>query len=69
MTKGLEALTNMYVLLKLHNLQNDNDFLAIEKELKDLDFIKKCFYVGNSGAIVKTDYGFEHEEKLKEILL
>ena len=40
-SKGLDALNNMYVLLKLHNLQNDNDFLAIEKELKALEIIKK----------------------------
>ena len=40
MSKGLEALTNMYVLLKIHNLENDSDFIAIEKELKALEIIK-----------------------------
>ena len=32
MKDSLEALTNMYVLLKLHNLQNDDDFIVINVE-------------------------------------
>ena len=42
----------------------------IDKQLKALEFIKKCFYVAkSSGAILLTDYGFEHKEELKEVLL
>ena len=41
----------------------------IEKN-RVLEFIKKCFYVAkSSGAILRTDYGFEHEKELKELLL
>jgi len=40
------------------------------KQLKELETIKKCFYVAkSSGAILLTDYGFEHKEELKEVLL
>ena len=43
--------------------------LLDEKKLKELELIKKCFYVAkSSGAILLTSYGFEHEEELKEVL-
>ena len=42
---------------------------SIEQELKDLEFIKKCFYVSSSGGVFKTDFGDENIEKLKETLL
>ena len=42
----------------------------IEQAIKELEFIKKCFYVAkSSGAVLLTDYGFDHEEELKEVLL
>jgi len=42
---------------------------AFPKELKDLEFIKKCFYVSSSGGVFKTDFGDENIDKLKEVLL
>ena len=45
------------------------DIGIIEKELKALEIIRKCFYVAKSSdAILLTSYGFEHEEELKEVL-
>lgn len=54
-------------------LENINYELVREKEdndkkLKDLELIKKCLYVGHSGAIAITSYGFEHYDLLKEAL-
>lgn len=71
MSKGLEALK----YLDEHNLNwHDNPTKKyvdiIEKELKALELIRKCFYVAkSSGAILLTDYGFDHEEELREVLL
>lgn len=68
MSKGLEALE--------HIKQNTiycacyRDYDIIEKELKALEIIKKCFYVAkSSGAVLLTSYGFDHKEELKEVLL
>lgn len=76
MTKGLEALerigeqktkdTSFGITIKTNCAE---DYNIIEKELKALDLIKKCIYIGHSGAIALTDYGFEHKEELKEVLL
>ena len=64
MSEGLKALEEV----KLNIVERV--WKPIEKELKDLEFIKKCFYVAkSSGAILLTDYGFEHKEELKEVLL
>ena len=63
--KRLEELDNgAYVSIHINRY---NELCDKEEEL---EFIKKCFYVAkSSGAILRTDYGFEHEEELKEVLL
>ena len=38
---GLEALNEMYNLLAIHNIANDECYLTIEKELKVLRILKK----------------------------
>ena len=39
--KELEALKNMYVVLSLHGLQNDEDYVAVEKIIKAFYLIKE----------------------------
>lgn len=74
MSKGLDEFDN-YILSRLKPsdiafLDVRNAIQQVKKELKELDFIKKCFYVAkSSGAVLLTDYGFEHKEELKEVLL
>ena len=71
MSKGLEALERIIgcSTIESHTKKWQQDYLVVEKELKALELIKKCFYVAkSSGAILRTDYGFEHEEELKEVL-
>ena len=49
---------------------DESKVLQLVKEHKALELIKKCFYVAkSSGAILLTDYGFDHKEELKEVLL
>lgn len=81
MIKGLDALERMETLTLRHKSQKydieldikgvfKEEFETIKKELKALEFIKKCFYVAkSSSAILRTSYGFEHEEELREVLL
>ena len=39
------------------------------RKARALELVKKCFYVAkSSGAILLTDYGFEHKEELKKVL-
>lgn len=41
-----------------------------QKFKKALETVKKCLYVAkSSGAVLLTDYGFDHKEELKEVLL
>lgn len=48
----------------------DSNIEIVERALKALELIRKCFYVAkSSGAILLTSYGFEHKEELKEVLL
>ena len=77
MNKGLDAFEEIFFAIRFvdrtpgasFNMDKIEENLeTIENELKALELIRKCFYVGNSGAIAKTDYGFEHEEELKEAL-
>ena len=70
MNKGLEALERIKDGNGISYKDLMECFDIIEKELKALELIKKCFYVvKSSGAILQTDYGYEHEEELKEVLL
>lgn len=46
----------------------ENKFGNIEKALKDYELLKKCLYVGKSGAIAITSYGFDNHDLLEEIL-
>ena len=74
MSEGLDAFDN-YILSRLKPsdiafLDVRNAIQQVKKELKAFDLIQKCFYVAkSSGAILLTDYGFEHKEELKEVLL
>lgn len=55
---------NVYIGLTSEELEE------LEKELKALEIIRKCFYVAkSSGAILLTSYGFDHKEELKGVLL
>ena len=73
MSKELEALEELkgVELDKCVESQDrfDSNIEIVERALKVLELIRKCFYVAkSSGAILLTDYGFDHEEELKEVL-
>lgn len=82
MSKGLEALerlmTDYYEMCQDLGSNDDqyqrwnltSERAIIKKELEALELIRKCFYIAkSSGAILLTDYGFDHKEELKEALL
>lgn len=74
MSKELEALEELKVVEIDTCIESqdrfDSNIEIVERALKALEFIRKCFYVAkSSGAILLTSYGFEHKEELKEALL
>ncbi len=55
---------------EIKTMADNAHWYIANKNQKELELIKKCFYVAkSSGAILLTDYGFEHKEELKEVLL